>query len=121
MSDQRVGRVFIISPRDEEGEPMKLFFTVTDGGLLLHMENMSQGEIPKEVVSAEIGKLLNGLDSADGRYNEFIKNSSNYKIRQGIEGIPLTVADARKMDSMYRMSKEERIRAIEKEKELWMR
>lgn len=117
MSDEYVGKVYIINPIDEEGEIIDLFFVVTEDGLLLHMEKLDK-DIPKEVVEAELAKLLFGLDSSRGRYNEFIKNSSNYKIRMAVVP-PLSIADARKIDEKYRMSKEERIRAIEKEKELW--
>ena len=120
MSDEYVGEVYIISPIDEEGEPMELYFTVTQDGYLLHMEKMDE-DIPKQVVASEMAKLLNGLESSRGRFNEFVKNPDNYKIKMALGNPAIKVSDAREMDRAYRMTKEERVRAIEKEKEKWLR
>jgi len=114
-----IGKAFVISPLDEYGEPSELYFVVTEGGLLLHMEKMDKG-ITNEYVASELSKLLIGLEKADGRYNEFIKNPKHYKIRMAIVP-PLTIEDARIIDGMYRMSKEERIRAMSKDMERWAR
>lgn len=120
MSDtNHIGTAYIISPLDEEKEPIELYFVVTEGGLLLHMEKMDK-EISKEVVAAELAKLLTGLEKSDGRYNEFIKNPANYKIRMAIVP-PLSIEDARIIDSMYRLPKEERQRRISNDLERWAR
>jgi len=119
MNDEYVGEVYIVSPVDEEGEPMELYFTVTQDGYLLHMEKMDV-DIPKETVASEMAKLLHGLESSTGRFNEFVKNRNNYKIRMALGNPRIKVSEAREMDSAYRMTKEERIRAIEKEKEKWL-
>lgn len=118
-SDQYLGTAYIISPKDDDGEILDLYFVVTEGGYLLHMEKMSK-DISSSVVEAELAKLLNGLVKSDGRYNEFIKNPKAYHIRMGIVP-PLTVEDARKMDEMYRLPKAERIRKMKENMDDWAR
>lgn len=120
MSDQLVGKVFIVSPIDQEtNEPIELYFAVTEGGYLIHMEKMDS-DIPASVVHDELAKLLNGLESTTGRYNEFIKNRNRYVTRMAVVP-PLTIADARRIDEKYKMTKEQRMQAFQKEKDLWMR
>lgn len=119
-SDEYVGEVYIISPVDEEGEPMELYFTVTQGGYLLHFEKMDE-DISKETVASEMAKLIHGLESSTGRFNEFVKNRDNYKIHMALANPTITVSEARAIDEKYKMTKEERIRAIEKEKDKWLR
>lgn len=113
MSDEYVGKVYVISPIEEEtGGPIELYFVVTEGGLLIHMEKMDK-DISDSVVQEELAKLLFGLESSSGRYNEFVKNRDKYTIRMAVVP-PITLADAREIDKLYKMSKEKRLEAIKK-------
>lgn len=98
--------VYIISPLDKEGEPLDLFFAVTEKGLLLHSEKMD-ANIPDEVVQDYFGKLLFGMESTDGRYNDFVKHPENYKIRMKVV-TDMKPEDARKIDELYHMNAEAR-------------
>ena len=114
-----IGKALVISPVDDEVEPTELYFVVTEGGYLLHMEKMEKG-ITNEYVAEELAKLLIGIEKKDGRYNEFVNNPSKYKIRMAIIP-PITVEDARIIDSMYRMTKESRIKNMLNDMERWAR
>jgi len=114
-----IGNAFIISPLLDDGQPAELYFVVTEGGYLLHMEKMDK-DITNEYVASELSKLLIGLEKQDGRYNEFIKNREHYKVRMAIVP-PLSIQDARVIDSMYRMNKDKRIEEISKNMERWAR
>lgn len=110
--------VYIISPKDAEGEPIDLHFAVTEGGLLIHMQKMDE-DIPESVVTDEMGKLLFGLEHEQGRYNEFVKNPDHYKIRMKVVS-PFSIAEARQLNEFYYMSTEDRKRKL-REDTSWQR
>jgi hypothetical protein len=109
--------VYIVQPKDEEGNPIGLFFAVTENGLLIHMQQMEE-EIPKHVVADEMGKMLFGLESSSGKYTEFIKNPDHYEIKMKVVS-PFTLAQAKELNSYYYMKSEDRIRKLEKDKAAW--
>ena len=117
-SRERVGKVHIIQPVDSDGNALELYFTVTEGGYLLHIENM--GKIKSELVYEELEKLLLGMEHSKGRYNEFIKNPDKYRVMHTVTP-NLTVEDAATMDSAYKMTPEQRRDLIRKNPEAWFR
>ena len=110
--------VYIIQPKDASGEPMELYFAVTETGLLIHMQQMDD-TLTKEEVNDEMAKLLFGMESVEGRYTEFIKNPDHYVIKMKVVS-DFSPEDAKKINELYYMSSEDRRRKLAKDKSAWL-